>query len=190
VADQRAQAEHDARVQSGDRGRQQGVPQRPADDHVDIEQLVPQDGHGHGHRDDQQHDERLQHERHLDHGRVRVPGREGQQHRQLASQHGTDGQGQPLHLLPQSLVPGTVADHQRDDRRHQHHCEHHGQAVQRAQLGPAGQRAGRPERERVAEFQRDAARGRQRHLPRADHERGQRHPDQDQARGGRRTPAG
>ena len=116
-----------------------------------------------------------------------LAGRDGQDADDLADQHPGDDQGQPLHLLAQPLVAAAVPERQRYHRRRQQQQEQHGQAVQGAE--PGGRLEGR-DRQRVGIGQRDAARRGQRHLPRADHERGQRQAGQPQAGQRGRAPAG
>ena len=101
---------------------------------------------------------------------VLLAGRDGQAADGLAGQHPGDGQAQPLHLLAQPLVAAAVPERQRYHRAPQQQREQHGQAVQGAE---PGDRLEGPDRQRVGIGQRDAARRGQRHLPRADHERGQ-----------------
>jgi hypothetical protein len=174
-------------VHQGHPGRQQRDQQRPADDHVDIEQPAPQDRDRHRHRDGEQHEERGDGVRHLLQRLVGLAERDGQAADSLAGQHPGDGQRQPLHLLAQPLVAAAVPERQRDQRAGQQHREHRGQAVQGAEPGdrPEGR-----ERERVGIGQRDAARRGQRHRPRADHERGQGQAGQHQAGQGGWAPPG
>ena len=55
---ERADAQHDARVHDRERRRQQAVDHRPADDHVNVEQPVPENRDRHRRRDPEQRDDR------------------------------------------------------------------------------------------------------------------------------------
>ena len=184
---ERPDAEHDARIDAGDGGREQAVDHGAADDDVDVVQPVPQDRDGHRRRDAE----------HLGEpgGRVRGRGQPGlaageaQQGDEQGGGEPYGGQGEPLDLLAQQAAAGPVPDGERDERGHQERQEHRREPVHRAGQDRGRDRAGIVHRQRVREAQRDPAGGGELDQPGMGDQAGRGQPSQHQAGRGHRPPA-
>ena len=164
VAHERPDAEHDAGVHPGGRGREQPVDHGAADNDVDVVQPVHQDREGHRGRDAEQRDEL--HGGVGDRGQPGLAVRQAQQGDKQADEEPHGREGEPLDLQAQPPTAGPVPNGQRDERGRQEREEHRREPVHRTDQDRAQNRPEITHGQRVREAERGPAGSGERHQPR------------------------